>query len=174
MSLAYQIESSHIWSQLNIKKSDDYLDLMLESYDTIEFKDFLGRYRRLITVKYDSTAMLNLLNDTVECGIVNRPAHCEEFIRFLDGLPTCNKYVRNDLEKWATNCVRSVQAFVKKEYEGAANAELTCYAYMVDKIDFVSMFILPRLGEQKQLRYAALANLKQNVLALCDSKLDNI
>ena len=114
--------------------------------------------------------MLRMLNDAVIWEEVRRKVHGEIFNDILDGLPLFNKDVMRDMEKWMADSEHEVQAFVKKEYSGMVNADLSWCAYFEDLIDFMEKFIVPRLREQTQRRYASLPDLKEHVMGLWHSK----
>ena len=156
MSIAYLTELAAL---MNIANNDDYLYLIPE------------KYHHLTTENYDSNGMLNLLDDAIDWAKVSRQEQAAKFNRFLDDLPTFDKCIMNDMDKWAAEGLRAVNASMKKEFEGMANANWTFCANAVDLIDFVEMFIVPRLRAQMQRRYASLPDLRARIMNLWYSKL---
>ena len=157
-----QIESNDSWTNQNqFDSSDCCICESNDSFDELDTLDgILEDYRPLVIDKYDSSAMMRMLNNAVIWEIVRRSDEAEKLNEFLDGLPTFNKDVMSDMEKWLADSVHEVQAFVNKDF---ANADWIWCAYFEDLIDFMEKFIIPRLRTQTQEQYVDLPDLKDHV-----------
>ena len=147
------------------KSNDSLADLgienrSLEIYDT---KKIMEKYNLLTMNEYNSDAMMALLDEAVVRGTERRLQQAAGFDKLLQRLLKFDISVRSDMGKWATERIKAMQAFVLKEYAGSSNLDWTYCAYAVDKIDFLAMFIVPRLPPQLQRQYALLDHLKKHV-----------
>ena len=168
----YLLELNSCQTIQDIRKSNDSLDTLMDSYYAQEFLQHLDKYQALILVQYDRLLLFQLLDEAVVRGVTSSPPQLAIFNGFLDALPADNRYLVNDLERWAREGVEGVRAFLKRENErGWRGTDWKRCAYAADMCDFVATCIVPRLRVKTNERWTVLSDLKEQIMELWYFKL---
>lgn len=172
MFYPYLHELNNCQTIQDIRKSNDSLDTLMDSYYAQEFLQDLEKYRALISIQYDRRLLFQLLDEAVPRGITTSPPQLAIFNGLLDALPGENRYFVNDLEKWARDGLESVQAFLRKEEEREwRGTDWKRCAYAADLCDFVATCIVPRLRVKVNERWSFISQLKEKVMEVWHLKL---